>query len=192
MAGVRVIGWHAQGGLSADVGRTAQELERQRSAFRRLGDLSREGIADRSEPCLRLAEQRLVRSDHPALERRRRDMGAGRQQVHLLEGGPTTHKWYDGTPHPWEFARVWHLEPSLTDVDTVYAGVQDAGLFRSTDGGQSWQELPGLRGHKSGHGLATWRRRPVPAHDRAGSHTSEQNLRRDLRCRRVSEPTMAA
>ncbi len=66
------------------------------------------------------------------------------------EGGPTTHKWYDGTPHPWEFARVWHLEPSLTDVDTVYAGVQDAGLFRSTDGGQSWQELPGLRGHKSG------------------------------------------
>jgi len=65
-------------------------------------------------------------------------------------GGPTTHKWYDGTPHPWEFARVWHLEPSLTDVDTVYAGVQDAGLFRSTDGGQSWQELSGLRCHKSG------------------------------------------
>jgi photosystem II stability/assembly factor-like uncharacterized protein len=65
-------------------------------------------------------------------------------------GGPTTHKWYDGTPHPWEFARVWHLEPSLTDVDTIYAGVQDAGLFRSTDGGQSWQELSGLRCHKSG------------------------------------------
>ncbi len=67
-----------------------------------------------------------------------------------FEGGPTTHKWYDGTPHPWEFARVWHLEPSLTDPDTVYAGVQDAGLFRSTDAGQSWQELKGLRGHKSG------------------------------------------
>jgi photosystem II stability/assembly factor-like uncharacterized protein len=65
-------------------------------------------------------------------------------------GGPTTHKWYDGTPHPWEFARVWHLEPSLTDPDTVYAGVQDAGLFRSSDAGQSWQELPGLRAHKSG------------------------------------------
>jgi len=66
------------------------------------------------------------------------------------EGGPTTHKWYDGTPHPWEFARVWHLEPSLADADTVYAGVQDAGLFRSTDSGQSWQELSGLRRHKSG------------------------------------------
>jgi photosystem II stability/assembly factor-like uncharacterized protein len=62
----------------------------------------------------------------------------------------TTHQWYDGTPHPWEFKRVWHLEPSLTDPDTVYAGVEDAALFRSTDGGQSWQELPGLRGHGSG------------------------------------------
>ena len=57
----------------------------------------------------------------------------------------TTHQWYDGTQHPWEFKRVWHLEPSLTDPDTVYAGVEDAALFRSTNGGQSWHELPGLR-----------------------------------------------
>jgi photosystem II stability/assembly factor-like uncharacterized protein len=62
----------------------------------------------------------------------------------------TTHQWYDGTPHPWEFKRVWHLEPSLTDPDTVYAGVEDAALFRSVDGGQTWQELAGLRGHGSG------------------------------------------
>jgi len=66
------------------------------------------------------------------------------------DGVPGTHQWYDGTPHPWEFERVWHLEPSLDDPDTVYAGVEDAGLFRSTDGGQQWQELPGLRGHRSG------------------------------------------
>jgi len=65
------------------------------------------------------------------------------------EGVPGTHQWYDGTPHPWEFARVWHLEPSLTDPDTVYAGVEDAALFRSIDGGQTWQELPGLRCHDS-------------------------------------------
>jgi photosystem II stability/assembly factor-like uncharacterized protein len=64
--------------------------------------------------------------------------------------GPTgPHLWYDGTPHPWEFARVWHLEPSAADPDTIYAGVEDAALFRSTDGGQSWQELPGLRNHDS-------------------------------------------
>jgi BNR/Asp-box repeat len=66
------------------------------------------------------------------------------------DGVPGTHQWYDGTPHPWEFERVWHLEPSLDDPDTIYAGVEDAGLFRSADGGQTWQELPGLRGHGSG------------------------------------------
>jgi len=60
----------------------------------------------------------------------------------------TTHQHYDGTQRPWEFKRVWHLEPSLTDPDTVYAGVEDAALFRSTNGGQSWQELPGLRSAK--------------------------------------------
>jgi photosystem II stability/assembly factor-like uncharacterized protein len=57
----------------------------------------------------------------------------------------TTHQWYDGTQHPWEFKRVWHLEPSLTDPDTVYAGVEDAAIFRTTDGGQTWHELAGLR-----------------------------------------------
>jgi hypothetical protein len=66
------------------------------------------------------------------------------------EGVPDTHQWYDGTPHPWEFARVWHLEPSLSDPDTVLAGVEDAALFRSTDGGQNWQELAGLRTQDNG------------------------------------------
>jgi photosystem II stability/assembly factor-like uncharacterized protein len=66
------------------------------------------------------------------------------------EGVPGTHQWYDGTQHPWEFKRVWHLEPSLTDPETVYAGVEDAALFRSADGGQTWQELAGLRTHGSG------------------------------------------
>ena len=62
----------------------------------------------------------------------------------------TTHQWYDGTQHPWEFQRVWHFEPSLNDPDIVYAGVEDAALFRSTDGGQSWKEFAGLRGHRTG------------------------------------------
>jgi photosystem II stability/assembly factor-like uncharacterized protein len=65
-------------------------------------------------------------------------------------GVPGTHQWYDGTPHPWEFKRVWHLEPSLTDPETVYAGVEDAAIFHSTDGGTNWEELPGLREHGSG------------------------------------------
>ncbi len=68
----------------------------------------------------------------------------------VYDGEPGTHLWYDGTPRPWEFTRVWHLEPSPTDPDTVYAGVQDAALFRTTDGGQTWHELPALRRHPSG------------------------------------------
>ncbi len=66
------------------------------------------------------------------------------------DGVPGTHQWYDGTPHPWEFARVWHLEPSLADPDTVFAGVEDAALFKTTDGGVNWSELSGLRQHGSG------------------------------------------
>jgi photosystem II stability/assembly factor-like uncharacterized protein len=65
---------------------------------------------------------------------------------------PTSnHQWYDGSPHPWEFKRVWHIEPSLNDPDKIYAGVEDAALFESTDAGQSWKELPGLRTHESAH-----------------------------------------
>ena len=43
----------------------------------------------------------------------------------VYDGDAGTHKWYDGTPHPWEFKRVWHLEPSHTDPDTVFAGIED-------------------------------------------------------------------
>ena len=66
------------------------------------------------------------------------------------DGIPGTHMWYDGTPHPWEFKRIWHLEPSLTDRDVVFAGAEDAALFKSADGGATWHELSGLRGHGSG------------------------------------------
>jgi hypothetical protein len=67
----------------------------------------------------------------------------------LYDGTPGTHKWYDGSPHPWEFKRVWHLEPSLDDPDHVYAGVEDAAIFESKDGGKSWAELPALREHRT-------------------------------------------
>ena len=68
----------------------------------------------------------------------------------VYDGVPGAHQWYDGSARPWEFKRVWHLEPSSDDPDTVLAGVEDAALFRTTDGGLTWQELPGLRGHASG------------------------------------------
>jgi photosystem II stability/assembly factor-like uncharacterized protein len=77
-------------------------------------------------------------------------MPKGESNKFVYEGEVGTHLWYDGTQHPWEFKRVWHLEPSLTDPDTVYAGVEDAALFRTTDGGKTWKELPALRSAK-GH-----------------------------------------
>jgi hypothetical protein len=82
----------------------------------------------------------------------------------VYDGATGTHQWYDGTPHPWEFKRVWHLEPSLTDADTVYAGVEDAALFRTTDGGQTWNEMSGLRNHGTG---AKW----MPGAGGMGLHT---------------------
>jgi photosystem II stability/assembly factor-like uncharacterized protein len=75
----------------------------------------------------------------------------------------TTHQWYDGTQHPWQFKRVWHLEPSLSDPDVVYAGVEDAALFRSTDGGKTWHELAGLRAQQG----ARW----APGAGGMGLHT---------------------
>ncbi|MGH7736264.1 MAG: WD40/YVTN/BNR-like repeat-containing protein [Candidatus Tyrphobacter sp.] len=60
------------------------------------------------------------------------------------------HQWYDGSQKPWKFTRVWHVEPSLTDPDSVYAGIEDAALFHSADGGATWSELPGLRTHQTG------------------------------------------
>ena len=102
------------------------------------------------------------------------------------DGVPGTHQWYDGTPHPWEFKRVWHLEPSLTDPDTVYAGVEDAALVpHRPTAAQTWHELPGLRGHGSG---SRWQ----PGAGGMCLHTilldpdeSEADLHRHLRRRRV-------
>src|SRR5689334_12880976 len=75
-------------------------------------------------------------------------MPTGESNKFVYEGEVGKHLWYDGTQHPWEFKRVWHLEPSLTDPDTVFAGVEDAAIFKTTNGGTTWQELPALRGTK--------------------------------------------
>lgn len=90
---------------------------------------------------------------HGQVVERSDDGGASWQTVgneFPYAGETGTHQWYDGTPHPWEFKRVWHLEPSPVDPDVVFAGVEDAAIFRSTDGGRSWAELPALRTHSTG------------------------------------------
>ncbi len=105
----------------------------------------------------------------------------------VYEGEAGTHQWYDGTPHPWEFKRVWHLEPSLTDPDTVYAGVEDAALFQSKDGGHVMDRTfrPAQARHRAG--LAARRGRHVPAfhHPRSGQRPA--HVHRDLRSRSLSQ-----
>src|SRR5438309_7895009 len=51
----------------------------------------------------------------------------------VYDGVPGTDQWYDGSQHPCEFKRVWHLEPSLDEPDDIRAGVEDAALFESSD-----------------------------------------------------------
>ncbi len=81
MTGVRVLVGTRKGAFVLTSERAG--VGRQRPPLRRLGDLPPQGIARRSGPAVRLAVQRLVRPGHPALRRRRPDLGAGRQQVRL-------------------------------------------------------------------------------------------------------------
>ena len=105
---------------------------------------------------------------------------------------PGTHQWYDGTPHPWEFKRVWHLEPSLTDPDTVYAGVEDAAMFKTTDGGADLARAAGPARARLRLALAARRRRHVPAHDRARSRPTRSACSSRSPPPARSAPTMAA
>ncbi len=110
----------------------------------------------------------------------------------VYDGVPGTHQWYDGTPHPWEFKRVWHIEPSLTNPDHVYAGVEDAAIFQTTDGGQNWQEMPGLRGHGSGSKLGARRWRPRVCIRSCSTRSTRNGCSSRFRRPARSGPTMAA
>lgn len=44
--------------------------------------------------------------------------------------------------------RVWHIEPGRpSEKNVLYAGTAPAGLFRSEDGGKTWDEVKGLTNH---------------------------------------------
>ena len=105
----------------------------------------------------------------------------------VYDGVPGTHQWYDGTPHPWEFKRVWHLEPSLTDPDMVYAGVEDAALFRTTDGAQTLGGVAGPSRPRLGRALGAGSGRALPAHDHHRSEQPRQDVHRHLRGWRLQD-----
>ena len=80
------------------------------------------------------------------------------------DGLPGTHQWYDGTPHPWEFTRVWHLEPSLTEPDTVFAGAEDAAAVQVHRRRQQLERAFGPAHECHRPGVAAGCRRDVPAY----------------------------
>src|SRR2546423_10792643 len=43
--------------------------------------------------------------------------------------------------------RVWQIVPSRHDSATIYAGVEPAALFKSTDAGETWNLVDGLWDH---------------------------------------------
>ncbi len=92
-------------------------------------------------------------------------MAKGESNKFVYDGVPGTHQWYDGTQHPWEFKRVWHLEPSLHDPEHVYAGVEDAALFRIEGRRQIVERI--VRSPKTRHRpeMATGRRWNVSAYN---------------------------
>ena len=136
------LGRYAQGRVRADRGRRAEGAGGARPVLPRVGDLP-PGRPPRPTPT---GSGRRPSSGWFGQQIHRSDDGGRSWQPMGNEfaytGVPGTHQWYDGTPHPWEFARVWHLSLRRRPGHRL-AGVEDAALFRSVDGGRSWTELPG-------------------------------------------------
>jgi hypothetical protein len=101
------------------------------------------------------------------------------------DGVPGTHQWYDGTPHPWEFKRVWHLEPSLSDPDVVYAGDVGCRVLQDDRRRRVVARAGGAAHARLGQALAAGRRRALPSHDPARSDERQPDRDRDLGRRRI-------
>ena len=180
-------GRHAQGRVHPDGGWPARRLDGRRAALRRLGDLPRQRVAGRSGPAVRLGRRAAGSGRSCTAPTTAARPGTRSATTSPTQGEVGEHLWYDGTPRPWEFKRIWHLEPSRDDPDTVYAGAEDAALYVSRDGGQKWKELTALRQHPTGADLAARRRRHVPAHDHPRPGAQGPHLRGDLGRRRVPQ-----
>ena len=213
MSSVRVLVGTRKGAFILTSDGKRQEVGRQRPALRRLGDLPPQGLARRSEPHLRLADERLVRADHPALRRRRQDLEHAGQPpddrsrptacpraratssstTRAQTGKPlTTHRGTTARSTRGSSSASGTSSRRSTDPDTVYAGVEDAAIFRTTDGGKILARAARPARPRHGREVAARRRRHVPAHDPPRSDQSQAHLHRHLRRRAPSAPTTAA
>ena len=144
-----VAGGDTEGRLCPHLRRQARELARRRSPFWGMGDVPPEGLAPRPRSHLRLPVQRLVRPTHSAFGRWWEDLDGSGQRLCLPGRGRYSHVVRRFVPAV-GVHQDWHLEPSPDDPATVFAGAQDAALYRSTDAGETWDEMTGLRRHATG------------------------------------------
>ena len=150
MSGVRVlVGTHKGAFILTSDGKR-KILGGLRTAFWRPGDLPREGVARRSESDLSPPRSATGSARSSTGRRTAARPGTRSATSSSTKAPPGPTPGTTALPHPWEFKRIWHFEPSLTDPDTIYAGAEDAALFRSIDGGQTWSEVASLRTHESG------------------------------------------
>lgn len=70
------------------------------------------------------------------------DLGLNWRELPALRSVPSVPKW--SFPAPPHVGHVKHINFDADNPNTIYASVEVGGLLRSTDGGESWEESPGL------------------------------------------------
>ena len=158
---------HAQGRVRPDRRRQARELGRQRPALRGLGDLPPEGLAGRPESDLRVADRAAGSARSSSAPTTAARPGSRSATSSPTTAMPGTHQWYDGTPHPWEFKRVWHLEPSLHRPRHGLRRRRGRGAVPLDRRRRDLARAAGPARPRLGPHVAARRGRHVPAHDPA-------------------------
>ncbi len=101
-------------------------------------------------------ELRLYAGTEPAHLYVSNDRGRSWTELPTLRDVPSVSKWtFPGAPHE---AHVKNIVFDPRDPDTIYAGVEVGGAFKSTDGGKTWTELSGF--YEDVHRLFTVPSRP--------------------------------
>jgi len=70
------------------------------------------------------------------------DLGLHWKEISSLRSVPSVPKW--SFPAPPHIGHVKHINFDPRDPMTIYASIEVGGLLRSADGGERWEEFPGL------------------------------------------------
>ncbi len=70
------------------------------------------------------------------------DLGESWTEIPSLRDVPSVDKWF--FPAPPKFGHVKNVAINSRDPNVVYACIEQGGLLKTTDGGQSWRELHGF------------------------------------------------